>query len=125
VIEVTNDRGSSWTMIDRRDNNMDLNGSGIIQTFRISTTPNGEFRYIRIRLIGPTHSGDYYLRMCAFELFGQFQIRESTSMSFGEWFAFANRLIAPNRSETRLSYCDSRRICPVKERNEALSSAPL
>jgi hypothetical protein len=80
VIEVTNDRGSSWTTIDRRDNNMDLNSPGIIQTFRISTPPNGEFRYIRMRSIGPNHCGDHYLGICAFELFGQLRIRESTSM---------------------------------------------
>jgi hypothetical protein len=80
VIAVTNDRGSSWTTIDRRDNNMDLNGSGIVQTFRISTPPNCDFRYIRMRSIGPTHSGTHYLGICAFELFGQLRIRESTSI---------------------------------------------
>jgi hypothetical protein len=80
VIKVTNDRGSSWTTIDRRDNNMDLNGPGIIQTFRFSTPPNCEFRYIRMRLIGSTHSGSHILGICAFELFGQLRIRESISM---------------------------------------------
>jgi hypothetical protein len=80
VIEVTNDRVSSWTTIDRRDNNMDLNNAGVTQTFPISNPPNGEFRYIRIRSIGPTHCGCHVLGMCAFELFGQLRIRESKAM---------------------------------------------
>jgi hypothetical protein len=79
VIEVTNDRsgGQPWTMIDRRDNNHDLNGSYLTQVFRISSPPSGEFRYIRLRLTGANHAGQNYLVLAAFDIFGQLRIRES------------------------------------------------
>jgi hypothetical protein len=79
VIEVTNDRSNvnSWTEVDRRTNNEDLNSPGIVQTFRLSTPPQGEYRYIRLRQTGPNHRGDNLLGFSAFELFGQLRIRES------------------------------------------------
>jgi hypothetical protein len=80
VIEVTNDRsnGNSWIEIDRRENNQDLNGPGIIQTFVISRPPNGEFRFIRFRQINTNHVSYHHLAMTAFELFGQLRIRTAT-----------------------------------------------
>jgi hypothetical protein len=77
VIEVTNDRSNenSWIEIDRRENNQDLNDSGIIQTFCISRPPNDEFRFIRLRQIGLNHCSNNVLSMTAFELFGQLRIR--------------------------------------------------
>jgi hypothetical protein len=77
VIEVSNDRsnGNSWVEIDRRMNNQDLNGPGIVQTFSISRRPSDEFRFIRLRQIGVNHHGGHYLCLAAFEIFGQLRIR--------------------------------------------------
>jgi hypothetical protein len=77
VIEVTNDRSicNSWIEINRRENNEDLNSSGILQTFRISHPPSSEFRFIRFRQISTNHRSDHYLGITAFELFGQLRIR--------------------------------------------------
>jgi hypothetical protein len=79
VIEVTNDRSNvnSWIEIDRRSNNEDLNGRGIIQTFVISNPRSEEFRYIRLRQTGVNHDGNHHLTLTAFELFGQLRLRES------------------------------------------------
>jgi hypothetical protein len=76
VVEVTNDRSKadSWIEIDRQENNQDLNGRGVVQTFRCSNPPNGEFRYLRIRQIGPNHNGHHYMFLSAFEIFGQLRI---------------------------------------------------
>jgi hypothetical protein len=82
VIEVTNDRSkeNSWIEIDRRENNHDLNGRGVVQTFRCSNPQNGEFRYIRIRQIGPNHYGYHHMAFAAFEIFGQLRVRNSVPM---------------------------------------------
>jgi hypothetical protein len=77
VIEVTNDRSNenSWVEIDRRENNCELNGSGIVRVFSISHPQSGGFRFIRLRQTGTNHRGDHYLGFAAFELFGEFRIR--------------------------------------------------
>ena len=51
VIEVSND-GSSWTEIDRRDNNNDLHGKYATANFRISMVPSEGIRFFRLRQIG-------------------------------------------------------------------------
>ena len=48
VIEVSND-GSSWTEIDRRDNNNDLNHRYAIANFKIFPVPSDCFRFFRLR----------------------------------------------------------------------------
>jgi hypothetical protein len=82
VVEVTNDRSNnnSWIEIDRRQNNEDLNGKGVVQTFECSNPPRGEFRYIRIRQTDVNHYGDHYLAFAAFEIFGQLRIKESVPL---------------------------------------------
>jgi hypothetical protein len=79
VIEVTNDRSitDSWIEIDRRENNQDLNGKGFVQIFQCSNTQNGEFRYIRLRQIGPNHHGQHFMIIAAFEVFGQLRVLRS------------------------------------------------
>jgi hypothetical protein len=62
VIEVTNDRSkaNSWVEIDRREDNQDLNGGGIVGTFTISHRQSGGFRCIRFRQIGANHRGRHF-----------------------------------------------------------------
>jgi hypothetical protein len=82
VIEVTNDRSKEapWIEIDRRENNEDLNGRSVVQTFRCSTPRNDEFRYIRMRQIGANHNGSDWLIFEAFEVFGQLRVKNSVPM---------------------------------------------
>jgi hypothetical protein len=67
VIEGSLD-GKSWSEIDRRENNTDLNSSFAIKTFNICKVDT--FRMIRLRQIGLNHHGNNYLIFTAFELFG-------------------------------------------------------
>ena len=73
VIEVSND-GSSWTEIDRRDNNDELNAQYVIANFTISKVPSESFRFFRLRQTGKNHSDDhysrYYVYITALEIFG-------------------------------------------------------
>ena len=69
VIEVSND-GSSWTEIDRRDNNNDLNGSYATANFNISKVPSESFRFFRLRQTEKNHRGDYFVWISSLEIFG-------------------------------------------------------
>ena len=71
VFEVSKD-GDEWTIIDRRDNNEDLNGKHVTRNFRISPTPSESFRFIRLRQTGKTHKGEDWLTLTALEIFGFF-----------------------------------------------------
>jgi hypothetical protein len=62
------DDGASWTEIDRRENNSDLNGERAVKTFAVSQS--GSFRKIRLRQTGLNHAGNNCLVLVAFELFG-------------------------------------------------------
>jgi hypothetical protein len=74
AIEVSLD-GSRWTEIDRRENNSDLNGASLVNTFSVSESV--ECRFIRLRQIGLNHHGDYYLVFSSLEIFGH--LIESTN----------------------------------------------
>jgi hypothetical protein len=67
VIEGSTD-GASWSEIDRREKNTDLNSSLAIKTFEVAKIAT--FRMIRLRQIGQNHRGDHYLIFTSFELFG-------------------------------------------------------
>ena len=69
VIEVSND-GSSWTEIDRRDNNNDLNDKYATANFKISKVPSESFRFFRLKQTGPNHRGYDYLAISSLEIFG-------------------------------------------------------
>ena len=69
VIEVSND-ATSWTEIDRRDNNDELNDYDAIANFEISGVSNESFRFFRFRQTGPNHYGNYYLTIARLEIFG-------------------------------------------------------
>jgi hypothetical protein len=80
VVEVLKDRdeGNLWTEIDRRTNNSDLNGRGLIQVFGVSNLRNEAFRRIRFRQIGLNHYGDNCLGFAAFEIYGRLYNRKHT-----------------------------------------------
>ena len=58
VVEVSND-GSSWTEIDRRDNN--VNDKYATANFKISRVPSESYRFFRLRQTGENHAGDYFV----------------------------------------------------------------
>jgi hypothetical protein len=62
------DDGVSWTEIDRRENNSDLDDTFAVKTFAVSRS--GSFERIRLRQIGPNHGDDIEMRLSAFEVFG-------------------------------------------------------
>ena len=71
VIEVSNTGMSdSWTEIDRRTNNDDMNAKFATQNFQISRIPSRGFRFIRLRQIGLNHRGDYFIALTRVEFFG-------------------------------------------------------
>jgi hypothetical protein len=67
VIEGSDD-GASWTEIDRRENNSDLNHHHAVKTFAVSQS--GSIGRIRLRQTGLNHSGINRWVLRAFELFG-------------------------------------------------------
>jgi hypothetical protein len=64
----SSDDGASWTEIDRRENNSDLNSKRAVKTFAVSRSSS--FGRIRLRQTGPNHRGNDTLVLSAFELFG-------------------------------------------------------
>ena len=75
VIDVSND-GYSWTEIDRRENNNDLNGEFALCNFEISSVPSESFRFFRLRQTGESHYGDYKSYITALEVFGTLLVAE-------------------------------------------------
>ena len=72
VIEASND-GTSWQIIDRRDDNDDLNGRNVTHNFEIQPTQTAQaYRYVRLRQTGPNHFPGtfYFVNLSSFELFG-------------------------------------------------------
>jgi hypothetical protein len=61
--------GQSWIEFDHRENDTSLNSQGAIVTFGISSSP--DCRYIRVRQLGKSSSGDDHLVMNAMEFFGK------------------------------------------------------
>ena len=75
VLEVSNDGSEgSWEVVDRRENNSDLNGEHLTRNFAVGTRPSGAFRFVRLRLTGKNHFGDDRLYICALELFGALSV---------------------------------------------------
>jgi hypothetical protein len=62
------DDGASWTEIDQRENNSDLNAKLAVKTFAVARP--GCFCRIRLRQTGRNHNGNDYLSIYAFEVFG-------------------------------------------------------
>jgi hypothetical protein len=62
------DDGASWTEIDRREKNSDLNASSAVKMFAVSRS--GSLSKIRSRQIGRNHNRGNCLVLIAFEFFG-------------------------------------------------------
>jgi hypothetical protein len=60
--------GTSWTQVDERMNTTDLKGQNRVATFPVSRIVDSHF--IRLRMIGPNHSGGWYFWLSAVEFFG-------------------------------------------------------
>jgi hypothetical protein len=67
-MDISNN-GSNWTEVDRRVDNSDLNGNGLIGTYSISGQVP-ESRFVSMRQIGKRRSGNDSLVASDFELFG-------------------------------------------------------
>jgi hypothetical protein len=107
--------GSSWTELDRRTNNDDLNGANLIQAFSISKSI--EYRFIRLRQTGKNHEGNDMLAFYHFEAFG-----------FLVEFAAAGTLsVAPIRSVSPSvpSLTSSVVVAEDSETDIAIGSLPL
>ena len=71
VLEVSNDGSdSSWQVVDRRDDNQDLNGRYVTHNFAINSPQQGSFRFVRLRQTGKNHAGNDGLRITSLEVFG-------------------------------------------------------
>lgn len=69
VFEGSHDK-KTWTLLDRRCNNSDLNDSRVTHNFAVESPSREFFRFIRLRLTGENHSGGASLRITALEVFG-------------------------------------------------------
>ncbi|KAK8843598.1 hypothetical protein M9Y10_024657 [Tritrichomonas musculus] len=70
VIEGSND-DINWELLDERINCSDLNYPYKPKIFNISNPNKNEFRFIRMRLTGPTWYDSNYFIFCSFELYGK------------------------------------------------------
>ena len=70
VFEVSHD-GTSWEVIDRRENNMDLNAHTVTRNFSTNAKADASFRFIRLRQTGRNHRNDDALAFASLELFGK------------------------------------------------------
>ena len=69
VVEVSSD-GSSWQVVDRRNNDHSLDGYHLTNLFTVSEIPSQSFRFVRLRQTGPNHDGTYHFGLSGFEIFG-------------------------------------------------------
>ena len=71
VFEVSkHGRDESWVVVDRRENNNDLNGKFVTRNFAVGDPPRGSYRFIRLRQTGTNHSGRNFLEISSLEVFG-------------------------------------------------------
>ena len=71
VLEVSNDGSEgSWKVVDRRENNEDLNAPHAAHSFAISAPPRGSFRFVRLRQTGKNHGGNDALLLASLDVFG-------------------------------------------------------
>ena len=77
VVEVSND-GYSWTEIDRRDNNYDLNDRFVTANFEVSRVPSERLRFFRFRQTGKNHQDEDVLALMSLEIFGTLFVTEKS-----------------------------------------------
>ena len=71
VLEVSSDGGTSWTAVDSRNDNFDLNDKLVTRNFAISAPLSGSFRFVRLRQTGKNHAGNDRLGLSRLEIFGK------------------------------------------------------
>ena len=69
VFEGSHDK-KTWTALDRRGDNNDLNDSRVTRNFTVQYPSREFFRFLRLRLTGENHNGGASLRITALEVFG-------------------------------------------------------
>ena len=69
ALEVSKD-GDTWTEVDRREGNDELNAPHVVRNFKITDAPHESFRFIRLRQTGPNHKGQDFLAFSGLEIFG-------------------------------------------------------
>ena len=69
ALEASNN-GKDWILLDRRDNNNDLNRKHVIRNFTISSAVSDGFQFIQFRQTGKNHHGDDQLYLTSLEVFG-------------------------------------------------------
>lgn len=69
VIEGSNDN-ESWEVIDQQSECASLNGISYVHKFHVRNKMPNEFRYIRMKEIGPNWIGTYSLALNSIEFFG-------------------------------------------------------
>ena len=70
VLAVSTD-GKSWSAIDERQDNAQLNSPGKTVNFRVTKMVWGNPRYVRLRQTGPNHAGNNVLMLQSVEFFGE------------------------------------------------------
>ena len=69
VFEGSNDN-CTWELLDRRDNNCDLNAEYVTCNFSINSHSKKSFRFVRLRMTGKNHAGVDGCVLSAFDVFG-------------------------------------------------------
>ena len=69
VVEVSNDN-TNWQVVDSHTNDHSLTINHVTRNFRVSSVPDGSFRFVRLRQTGVNSYNTHHLIFCAFELFG-------------------------------------------------------
>ena len=71
IFEGSNDgTEGSWEIIDRRNDNDDLNYFDVTHNFSLEAQPCRGFRFLRLRQTGKNHCGSDTLAIVSFEIFG-------------------------------------------------------
>ena len=71
VFEVSTAGKGSWQIVDSRSINEDLRAKQVTRNFVLSDPPKGSFRFLRLRLTGPTHNDEHYLDLSSLGIFGE------------------------------------------------------
>lgn len=71
VIEASNDENKKdWKIVDKHENCDLLQGQNFVHTFSVQNENKESFRYIRLRQIGQSWSGNKYLNLNSIEFYG-------------------------------------------------------
>ncbi|OHT12772.1 hypothetical protein TRFO_17325 [Tritrichomonas foetus] len=68
IVEGSKD-GIDWIEIDRQEENDDLNSSAAIKTYECQNQEE-DYRFLRVKMIGPNHGNSNYLVLTNIEFFG-------------------------------------------------------